>query len=107
MDDNMDNTTVVTSEHSYCGALPERYNVASSSAKTKSSNRSFSCGLIFLVRFIFGSIIIFSPISMVILPFVLSFLGHGNIEMECSADCEVDCYTFYLTKLFRLAFYMS
>lgn len=87
----MDNTTVVTSEHSYCGALPDRYNsgAGASSIKTKSANRGYSCGFMFLVRFIFGTTTVCSAAAMVILPFVLNFLGYNNIEIECSADCEV------------------
>lgn len=89
MDDGMDNTTVVTSEHSYCGALPDRYNSGGTSTKIKSSGRSSICGFVFLVRFIFGTFIIFSAAAMVILPFIMTYFGHGNIEMECTADCEV------------------
>lgn len=94
MDDGLDNTTVVTSEHSYCGALPDRYNsgAVTSSTKSKSPNRGSSCGCISLFRFVFEMLIVLSAVSMVILPFVLNFFGHSNIVIECSADCEVCCF---------------
>jgi hypothetical protein len=86
----MDNTTVVTSEHSYCGGLADRFNPGTtSSAKSKTSSRGYTYACAFLVRFIFGSIIVLSAAAMVVLPFVLNFFGHANIEIECSADCEV------------------
>lgn len=97
----MDNTTVVTSEHSYCGALPERYNsgAAASLTKSKSGNQGSACGCMTLLRFIFGFVIVFSSAAMVALPFVLNFLGHGNIFVECSADCEVSLLCTCLLKV--------
>jgi hypothetical protein len=45
-----------------------------------------------LLRFIFGLAIVFSSATMVALPFVWNFFGHGNIVVECSADCEVSYF---------------
>ncbi|KAI6176607.1 Strabismus domain containing protein [Aphelenchoides bicaudatus] len=90
LDMDVDNTTVVTSEHSYCGALPERYNIGATSSltKSKSANGASTCGCMSLLRFMFGFVIVFSAAAMIALPFILNFFGHSSISVECSADCE-------------------
>ncbi|KAI6201047.1 Vang-like protein [Aphelenchoides besseyi] len=93
MDDNMDNTTVVSQDPSYCGGLPERYNSVTS-AQTKAKNSRCECSnvLFMLIRFILCTITIFSAAAMVAFPFVLNYFGRTEIVVECGVDCEAGLF---------------